>query len=81
MGQEQERCVNVGTVAPVGPCYGDTRGQAATPRHVGDKSCGYQGNGVSNRGASTQSTGRPQTAALIGNKHSRPLKLNVPVLA
>lgn len=50
--------MDVDSVAPVGPCYGDTRGQAATPRHVGDKSSGYQGNGVSNGGASAQSTGR-----------------------
>lgn len=75
--------MNVDTLAPVGPCYGHTRGQAATPRHVGDKSSGYQGNRVSNGGSPAQSTGRLglKTAALIGNKHGRPLNLNVPALA
>lgn len=40
-----------------GPRHGDPRGQAAAPRHAGDKSSGYQGNRVSHWGAAAESTG------------------------
>lgn len=49
--------MTVDALCPPGPRYGDPGGQAAAPRHAGDKSSGYQGNRVSHWGAATQNRG------------------------